>query len=230
LCGQTPARHPDGDARLLHGPGLELRVADGVVRPGVAERLAAPETHQHIEALVEHGRMERIVGRLAEGRELGAAVRADADAEDQPAVAQVVERHGLAGELGGPPAGQRRHEGPELDPAGHHGHGRQFNPRIGDRHAPRRADVIPEEEAVPAGVLGFARQIGDDADVGEVAEVRRIDSKAHAGAPFAGGAAGRRSAQAARGQRARKRARRHCISAAPGLLMGRWADFPARAG
>jgi len=39
--------------------------------------------------------------------------------------------------------------------------------------------VIPDEQAVPARVLGAPGQVGDDAGVGEVAEVRHVDGEAH---------------------------------------------------
>ncbi|HEY6314958.1 MAG TPA: hypothetical protein VIY52_29725 [Streptosporangiaceae bacterium] len=39
--------------------------------------------------------------------------------------------------------------------------------------------MIPDEQPVPARVLGAPRQVGDDAGVGEVAEVRHIDGEAH---------------------------------------------------
>jgi gas vesicle protein len=40
-------------------------------------------------------------------------------------------------------------------------------------------DVIPDEQSVPAGVLGPPGKIGHDGRVGEVAEVRNVDREAH---------------------------------------------------
>ena len=39
--------------------------------------------------------------------------------------------------------------------------------------------MIPDEQAVPARVLGAPGQVGDDAGVGEVAEVRHVDGEVH---------------------------------------------------
>src|SRR4029453_10430852 len=60
------AGHPDGDAGPLHRGGLEGDLVALVVAALEGHGLARPEAGEHLEALVQHGRPDDRVGRLAE--------------------------------------------------------------------------------------------------------------------------------------------------------------------
>jgi hypothetical protein len=83
--------------------------------------------------------------------------RADADAEDDPARGDPVQRGGDLGELPGAAARDRRDHRPDPDPRGPGRHHGENQPRVHDRRAVagvREHQVIPEEEAVKPGPLG----------------------------------------------------------------------------
>ena len=117
------------------------------------------------------------------GQLVAEAVAAEADAEDEPAAAEPVQRRGLPGDLGRPAAGEGRDHGAEPHPFGGGGDRRQRDPRVGhlpDRRPP--AQVVPDEDPVPAGLLRLGGQTGDHGRVGELVEERqpqrRTDSAA----------------------------------------------------
>ncbi len=87
-----------------------------------------------------------VAGLVAEGRELTPEVGPQPDTEDQPAVAQVVERHRLPGHLPGPAAGQGVTNGPsrivEVDTAT----AASASPASASAEV---VDVVPQEEPVP---------------------------------------------------------------------------------
>ena len=118
---------------------------------------------------------------LAEGLELGVGRRAQADAENDPAVREVVERGHLPGHDGRPTAGERRDHRPEPEPRRPHGHHAQGDPRIdgGEHRIAPVQHVVPEEEAVPPRRLRGRGEVTEQFDVGVVAQVGNGQSEAH---------------------------------------------------
>ena len=125
----------------------------GVAHDVVAERLPAPQPVQDVETLVQQLGARLTVGHFAELGEAGVD-RAQADRQDHAAVRQIVERGGLAGQLPGPHARERREIGAQADALGAHRGGRQRHPGV---DAP---DRLIHKEAVPAGLLGLVGQVG----------------------------------------------------------------------
>jgi hypothetical protein len=82
------ARDPDRDARRLQRLGQELRAAHGVPAAREVERLAAPQSVQDLESLVEQVRAPHQIGLFAERSplDIGAAGAAESRAEDEPPV------------------------------------------------------------------------------------------------------------------------------------------------
>ena len=60
------------------------------------------------------------------------------------------------------------------------------HPRVADRHPVGNDDVVPHEEAIPAGLLGGRREIRNGGWVGVGTEVRDVDGELH-GWTLAGG-------------------------------------------
>ena len=104
---------------------------------------------------------------IAERLVLG-LVPAAAEAEDQPAAGDVVDRRGHLREEPGRPERRREDERPELDPARRRGERAEQRPRLvvarlGADRGVRRAveEVVAEPEAVGAAVLGLAGEPED---------------------------------------------------------------------
>jgi hypothetical protein len=98
-------------------------------------------------------------------------VAAEADPERQPAAREPVERGGLPGDLDRPATRQRRDHGAEPDALGGGSDRRQRDLWVG--HASHRllpAQLVPDEDAVPAGLLRLGGQPGDHGRVGELVE------------------------------------------------------------
>ena len=116
---------------------------------------------------------------LAEALEL-AAVAAQARAEDDASLAQPVQ--GGQGErqiLDAPPR-HRRDTRPEHDSGRSQRAGGEGDPRVRGRHSPREREVVPDEEAVPPGVLGLGRELRDELRIGVGADVRAEEAVLHA--------------------------------------------------
>ena len=172
-----PHRHP----RALHRGRQERDVVDDHVLAPEGHRLAGPEQGEGFQTFIQvRGDLFRI-GALAEGAELVLQRSAQAHPQDHPAAGEPVQGRHLPGQLGHPPPRDRRDHRAQPDRPRRERGGGQQHPRIGDLPEPRFGvgDVIPDEQAVPARVLGAPRQVGDDAGVGEVAEVRHVDGVAH---------------------------------------------------
>ena len=141
-----PARgDPHRDPGLLHRPRLEV---------------AVPVGGQLLQAVVQEHGPRLGVALLAEalGPELGRVGRAQPRAQDQAAAAEAVQRHGLARQLVRAAPGQRGDHRPDGHALGGHGHGGQRDPGIGHRaHRLAVLHVVPDEEAVPARLLGPRR-------------------------------------------------------------------------
>ena len=107
---------------------------------------------------------------LAEALEL-AAVAAEARAEDDASAAEAVQGRQGERQILDAPARHRRDARPEHDPGRAQRAGREGDPRIRGRHAPREGEVVPDEEAVPARGLCVCRELGDEPRVGVRADV-----------------------------------------------------------
>jgi hypothetical protein len=145
----------------------------------VDHRLAGPGSGQNVQRPVEHRRAPAVVELLAgRGQLVAGVVVAQADAEDEAAAAEPVERRGLPGHLGRPAAGEGRDHGAEPHPFGGSGDRRQRDRRIGhlpDGRPP--AQVVPDEDPVPAGLLRLGGQTGDHNRVGQLVEQRQPQSR-----------------------------------------------------
>ena len=83
---------------------------------GEGERLAAPQAVEDRQGLVEHRRPAPDVDLVAEVPELGPRRPAETDPQDEPALAQPVERGRRAGQHPRPLAGHGRHHRAQPDP------------------------------------------------------------------------------------------------------------------
>ena len=161
------AGQPDGHPRRRQEPD----VARGVVLALVVDGLAAQQAGQDREALVEHPAAHPGVRLVAERAELPHPVVAEPEAQHEAATGQDGQAGGLAGQHLRPAARQRGDHRPEQQPLGAQGDRRAARPRVGDRgHPVAVQQVVPDEEAVPAGRLGLGGEVADDPGVGEGVE------------------------------------------------------------
>ena len=171
----TPAPRRRASAELRHRPALEHR-------------------HEHVDARVEGAGPGAVVGRrLVEQRVLAVAVHAEAEGEHDAAGRQPVERRGLLGDQLHAAPRQRQHHRADAHPLRGHGDRRQRHPRIGERLVRSVPQVVPHEQAVPAGRLGGGGDVGDDARLGELLGERQRQTPTHQGtvATGAGSVVGR---------------------------------------
>lgn len=154
-------RDPDGDPRRLHRAWLEL--------PG-------PKLDQAAEPVVESLRTLAGVHDFAERFELIVSDTAEPDAENQASLAQVIEGDRLACDLVHTPPGEWRDEGSESEAFGVRRDRAQRHPRVGDRSDRWSVeDVIPQEHAVPAVLLGMHGQSDEHFRIGQVVERREVE-------------------------------------------------------
>ena len=154
--GRPDATDPYRYPRALNWRRQEHHILDAHVVAADGHRLPRPEQVQRLEALVQPGGQFFLVGGLAEAAELVRDGRAQPGPQDHPAAGEPVQGGYLPGQLGYPAARYRcDHRAQPDGPRGQRG-GRQQHPRIRDR-APKFlpvGDVIPDEQPVPARVLG----------------------------------------------------------------------------
>ena len=162
--GQRPATH-SGTCGCCTERGSELRAADAVVHAVEAERLAGPQTVEDGETLVEQLGAHPRVGLLAEGGELRLPAAAQPDAEREAPAAQRVQGDRLARHLPRPATRQRRDHDPQPHPLRADRHPRHRDPRIGrgQRGVLLARDVVPHEDAVPAGRLCLGGELHEQA-------------------------------------------------------------------
>jgi len=142
-----------------------------------AEGLAAPEAGEDRQALVEDLRADLAITFVAEGRELLVVEVAQSDPHDQAALRKVVQGDGFASHLVHAPARQWRDHGTEADALGARSDRRHHDPGVGGRAASTGDEVVPQEEAVPAGSFGLDGQIQQQAGVAEHAVVGKVEAK-----------------------------------------------------
>nr|WP_238164213.1 hypothetical protein [Kribbella pittospori] len=140
--------------------------------------VAGEELVQQVCALVEALGELSALGGLAEPGVVPA--RAGPEAEDEPAVREVLQRACLEGELGRAASGQRDDHRPDQDSAGGLRDRGERHPGIGNRRFVRRgAEQVPHEEPVPAVVLGRNGEIAEDLRAAVLAERLHIGGVAH---------------------------------------------------
>ncbi len=132
-----------------------------------------------VQALGEH----LGVGRVTEAAVLAVDGVAEPGTQDHAAAGQAVQGGHLPGQLGRPPPGHGRDRGAQPDPAGGQGRGSEQDPGIGDFPAQVLLpdNVIPDEQRVPAGLLGPAGHLGEDLRRRDLPEVRNVDRVPHSG-------------------------------------------------
>lgn len=135
---------------------------------------------EQLEVLVEHVAADPRVGLLPAVVPLERS-GANADAEHQPATAEPVQRDGLPGDHHRSSTWQRRDEGAQPNPARGTRRGGQRDPRVDhvDRAPGEGEEVVPKEEAVPAGGLRGPRPLGDQGRINAGPEARHRHPKAH---------------------------------------------------
>lgn len=204
-CVRQRRRDPDGRPRPLERGWAEVGV-NLVVLTVVVDRVAAEEGVEQGESFVEHGRMDPCFHGLAERAVLDVRRYAQADPDDHPAVAEVVERCDLLRQLPWPPAGERGDHGPDSDPGGPRGDRAEHDPGVEHRGTRRRVElkVVPEEEAVPGGAFGDDRELDQ---VTRISGVGHADSAAHAAVST--------------------RSHQHLVDTAPVDMGRRWPRAPA---
>src|ERR687897_563989 len=116
------------------------------------------------QGFVEHPGAPAVVDFLARCRELACVpIAAKSDAERQPPAAQHIERGRLARDLCWPAASQRRYEWAEPNSLGACRDRCQRDLGVADcLHGLAPADLVPEEEPVPAGLLRLACEARHD--------------------------------------------------------------------
>ena len=152
------AANQDRRMGALDGLRLARRVGERVVLALVRRARLGEERFQHLDRLAETaGAAARGVERDAVGRVL-AFEPAGADAEDQPAVARVVDRDGRLREHGGEAIRVARDEEPHADAARLRGERGEQRPALEARTVRIRHDrheVIEREDGVEAEIVGF---------------------------------------------------------------------------
>src|SRR5262249_32523689 len=157
-------------------------LVDMEVLPAERERLAGPEAGEDGEPFVEELRAHVRIQLLAEVRVAGVALVADPGADDEPTARERINRQRFACDL--PRASPR--QGDDLDAEGHalrpHGDRCENDPRVAGRS--RRialvTDVVLEENAVPACLLGQHRELEEKRRVAAGAASGEGDPVLHA--------------------------------------------------
>ena len=101
---------------------------------------------------------------------------AQAHAQHGPPTAEMVQGDHLLGQDVRPPARQRCDTGAQPDPARADGHGGQQRPGIVhfELEGDDPSQMVPDEDAVPACLLGLHRQFDDGDRIRERRDVHRI--------------------------------------------------------
>ncbi len=145
----------DQDRRPVRAWATRDQLRVGAVPLALEADLPRPkQRHQHLQRLVEAA--DPVVERVVEGVELR-LVPAAANAQHQPAVADLVQRHGHLGQQGGIAERQREHQRADLDAPRHAGHRGQDRPALVDAG---RLLVLAEDQVVGAPHRVQAARVG----------------------------------------------------------------------
>src|SRR5690606_16724202 len=161
---------------------VERDVVQAIVLTLEGHRLAAPEADQDLQRLVQLRGVQPVAHRLAKATEFPVEVATDPGSDDQAPVRQVIQRDRFLRDFPRTTARERRDQGAEPQSICGTGHGGQRDPWVDDRVFGRQVDgleMIPEEEAVPAGRVGFPRELHELMDIAESAEVRCVQCVFH---------------------------------------------------
>ncbi len=180
----------------------QLAVAGLVEPPLEVDRAVVQQRPDDREGLLES--VDPVIEREAERPELG-LVPAGAQAEDQAAAADLVDRAGLLGEERRVVEVRARDERPELDPGRGRGDGRHHRPRL-PRTArrpvgPSIQEVLAEPDRVVAEVLDRADQVEHLGPADLALDLGELDADLERALPHGGcqlAAAGRSAAAIAR--------------------------------
>src|SRR5262249_61615399 len=145
----------------------ERHLVDSVVLAVERERLTAPEARDDRKPFVKPlGAHARVEG-LMHVREAGIAGGTGAEADDKPAVRELIDRRRLARGGPRPSPWQRDDLDPEPDLTGPNRHSRDRDPRVARRHrrVPLVPDVVLEKDPVPAGCLRELRELDEETRV-----------------------------------------------------------------
>ena len=146
----------------------EADVADGVVGSAVVNRPAGQQAGEDLEPLVEHPAPHPRVRLVPERAELPHPVVAQPQAEHEPATREHRQARGLPGQNLRAAPRQRGHHRTEQQLLGPHRDRRAADPHVGDGGDSLAVlQVVPDEEAVPAGRLGGGSQVPDHPGVGQ---------------------------------------------------------------
>ena len=134
----------------------------------VVYRASGQQCGEDLEPFVKHPAAHPRVWLVAERTELADPVVTQPQAEHEPATREHRQAGCLPGQDLWSAPRQRGHHRPEQQPLGPHRDGRATGPHVGDRGDPLAVlHVVPDEEPVPAGRLGFGSQVADHPWVGQ---------------------------------------------------------------
>jgi hypothetical protein len=143
----------------------------------VVHGLAGKQRRQHFQGLVELRCAVGLIADIAEGHVVGKVRVPGARAERNAAAGELVQREELAGELSHVATRHRCHQRAESNGFSAQSHGRQGHPRV--RHRLDELQVVPDEEAVPPGLLSLRRQVREYPGVAAEVEVGCVEAEAH---------------------------------------------------
>ncbi len=182
--GLRSAADEDRQRRALRRQGIEYEVLERMEATGERFGRAGPEVPPELDCLVQiRPTLMESVGR-AEVAEL-LLVPADADAGEDPAVGQRVERRELLGEDDRIPLGDDDHAGPEPQPrVARADPGERLDRVVVDPIVGRTCAVVDEHvvrrpDGFPAQPVGDIRGGLDRLAAGKVGEVRQADPVSH---------------------------------------------------
>src|SRR5262249_57939772 len=114
-------------------------------------------------------------------REAGIAGVTGAEADDKPAVRELIDRRRLARDVPRPSPWQRDDLDPEPDLTGPNRHSRDRDPRVARRHrrVPLAPDVVLEKDPVPAGCLRELRELDEETRVTALTARRQSKTVEH---------------------------------------------------
>jgi RimJ/RimL family protein N-acetyltransferase len=178
----TAGRAPQGRPRLLERPRQEGDSSGPVVLALMMDFLAGPQSKHQVQGFIHPFGQDAFVRLFSEPAHFAIGVDAEADAQGQAAIGEVIQADGRAGKSVWPPAGQRGDGGPDTHAARSRRDGGQCRPGVpGVTVVTGPAQhVVPQEEPVPASLLRGDGQLNEHAGVGEIVKGGHMDGVAHA--------------------------------------------------
>jgi hypothetical protein len=140
----------------------------------------ADQAGDHVERLVEDRGADPGAGLVAEVAEVHVGRLAEAHTEHGTPTGQVVEGDQVLGDHPRSPSRERRDHRAQQHPLGDLGDRPEQHPRVVHVLHVVPAEVVPEEEAVPARGLGRAGQVDHDGRVRERRDAQQVAHPGHA--------------------------------------------------